>query len=334
MSSTLKILVSDPGIFSGAHSVDGMQVIRCEPSPVSIAQVLSEEVSVLLTEVIPDIGHTSRALRWIHLLSAGYDQLVGHPICGRSGLRISTSAGVCAGHMAEFVVGQILRHVKRFDEMAALQETRHWPDRVRMATDTLRGRRAVIVGYGAAGRESARLLRALGVEVDVVQRSNGRQKFVGYMPFPGMGDPEGSLPGRVFTLDCLYEAVAEADFVILSIPLTERTRHLLNVSVLRALKRGAVIINIARGALIDHDALRQALEAGHVAHAYLDVFPVEPLPSNSPIWNFPQTSVTPHMAGVVPMDNTMAESLFRDNLERFRSGRPLLNEILPEKLLS
>ena len=200
----------------------------------------------------------------------------------------------------EFVVGQMLRHVKRFDAMGQLHQQREWPDRAAFSRPALRGRRALIVGYGGVGRETARLLRALGVAVDVVQRTTEVESYAGYLPHPDMGDPKGVLPGRRFTLETMAAALADADFVILTIPLSPRTQHLINRETLAAVKPGAVIINVARGGLIDLAALGEALLAGRVAHAYLDVFEKEPLTRDDPVWAMAGVTVTPHISGVMP----------------------------------
>jgi len=310
----------------------GVNLRSCGETPGAITSALTDDTDVLVTDALPEREATAAGLRWIHLMSAGYNQAIGHPLALRPGLRVSNAAGICAGHMAEFVVGQMLRHVKRWDDFAALQRTRTWPGRAAMATPALRGRRALIVGYGGVGRETARLLTALGVVVDAVQRRAQLKPYRGYLPHPDMGDGTGALPARLFATEKLPEALSEADFVILTIPLTPQTRNLLNARSLAAAKPGAVIINVARGGLIESAALCAGLDAGLLAHAYLDVFEPEPLPADSPLWTHPRITVTPHMSGVMPAAADLQADLLRQNLRRFRAGEPLLNEIPPERL--
>jgi len=304
----------------------------CGFSVDGITAALSEDTEVLVTDAMPGAEVSAPGLKWIHLMSAGYNQAIGHPLALRPGVRVSNAAGLCAGHMAEFAVGQMLRHVKRFDDFSAKHHLHEWPDRTKMATPSLRGRRAVIVGYGGVGRETARLFTSLGVLVDVVQRGTERASYGGYLPFPGMGDPEGMLPRRIFTLDNIDMALADADFVILTVPLTPRTRHLINQRSLAAMKPGAVLINMARGGLVEMGALEQALKSRHLNHAYLDVFETEPLPTESAIWEIPHLTITPHMSGVIPGAAELQEDLLKHNLNRYRNGEPLLNEIEREKL--
>lgn len=308
------------------------QVATCSAVEPDIAASLTDDITVLVTDAMPAPRVSARGLRWVHLLSAGYNQAIGHPLAQRAGVRVTNSAGICAGHMAEFVIGQMLRYTKRFDELSALQQAHNWPDRVKLSTPALRGRRAVIVGYGGVGRETARLLTALGVAVDAVQRTAERSSYHGYLPAAGMGDPEGRLPERIFVTDDLPAVLPDADFVILTVPLTPQTKHLLNERTLSACKPGAVIINVARGDLIELTALGRALDEGRVGHAYLDVFATEPLPTESPWWTQSRVTVTPHMSGVMPDAARLHEHLLQQNLQRFIGGEPLLNEIDPERL--
>jgi phosphoglycerate dehydrogenase-like enzyme len=306
----------------------------CGDAPAAIAAALTPGTEVLVTDAMPPPETAAAGLRWIHLMSAGYNQAIGHPLALRPGMRVSNAAGLCAGHMAEYIVGQMLRHVKRWDDFARLQQAATWPDRAAMATPPLRGRHALIVGYGGVGRETARLLTACGVTVDAVQRGTGREPYRGYVVQAGMGDPTGALPRRIFALEQLGDAVAAADFVVLTLPLTPATRHLINRTTLAATRRGVVLINVARGGVVETAALLDALDRGHVAQAYLDVFEPEPLPADSPLWQHPRVVVTPHMSGVMPIALELQEDLVRQNLRRYRAGEALLNAIPPERLMA
>ncbi len=328
----MKLLIAYEGARAWSLAGDGIEVRYCAESVAAIEAALTPDTEVLVTDAMPGAEHHTAGLRWIHLMSAGYNQVIGHPLALRPGLRVSNAAGLCAGHMAEFIVGQMLRQVKRFDDFARLQQERTWPNRGAMATPALRGQRALIVGYGGVGRETARLLTALGVAVDAVQRTAARAVYHGYLPQPGMGDADGGLPQRIFTLVELPQALAEADFIVLTIPLTPETRQLLNRAALAAVKPGAVIINVARGGLIDPAALVEALDAGRIERACLDVFEPEPLPADSPLWTHPRITVTPHMSGVMPAAAGLQEDLLRKNLRRYQAGEMLLNEINPARL--
>lgn len=292
-----------------------------------IEKALTPETEVLVTDPMPKNIECCKGLRWIHLFSAGTNQLLGHPLM-KQPIRLSNSAGICAVHMAEYAVGQLLRHVKRFDVFAELQAAGTWPaDRVGLANPSLRGRHAVIVGYGGVGRETARLLKAFGMTITAVQSRAERQAYRGYMPYTNTGDPEGTLPDRIVTTSELADVLPEADVVLISLPLTKTTHHLFDEPLLAQMQRDAILINVSRGAVIRTEALIKALEKQQLAHAYLDVFEQEPLPANSPIWSHPGITVSPHMSGVMPDAMAVQEALFLDNLNRYKNHLPLLNEL-------
>ncbi|MCF7687152.1 MAG: D-2-hydroxyacid dehydrogenase [Cephaloticoccus sp.] len=327
----MRMLIAYPAAAKWTWS-DPVAVANCDFSAAAIEAAMTPDTEVLVTDAMPGKLDKGDGLKWVHLLSAGYNQAIGHPLTTRPGVRVTNSAGLCAVHMAEFVLGQILRQVKRFDEMGQLHRAKAWPDRAAFATPALRGRRALIVGYGGVGRETARLLTTFGVAVDVVQRTKVIESYTGYLPDPDMGDRAGVLPQRRFTVAEMDTALAEADFIVLTIPLTQETKHLMNRATLAAIKPGAVLINVARGGLIEMSALSEALSAGRLAHACLDVFTTEPLPADDPIWVLPGITLTPHMSGVMPDAAHWHEDLLRQNLQRYRTGAPLLNEIRPDRL--
>jgi phosphoglycerate dehydrogenase-like enzyme len=179
------------------------------------------------------------------------------------------------------------------------------------AVRTLSGRHMVIVGLGSIGQEVARLASAFGLRVSGVRRQTDAPR------------PDGVEvvvpPGQ------LLQLLTTADVVVLAAPLTPATRGLLNRDALAACKRGAFLVNIGRGQLIDDEAVIAALNDGTLAGAALDVFAKEPLPPDSPYWDLPNTIVTPHVSGAMEDYWTPLVSLFAENLRRFEQGRPLLN---------
>lgn len=328
----MKMLIASGSADGWSLPREELDVRHCGASPSAIAEALTLDTEVLVTDALPADLDRAGGVKWLHLMSAGYNQVIGHPLALKNGVRVSNSAGLCAGHMAEFVVGQMLRDVKRFDDYGPEQADRRWPNRAAMATPALRGRHGLIVGYGGVGRETARILRALGVTVDAVQRQIDREVYRGYLRDAAMGDPDGSIPKEIFTLAQMEAAVARADFVILTVPLTKETKLLINESTLKAMKPGAVLINVARGGLIEFNALSAALTSRRLKHAYLDVFDREPLPSDSPMWGHLHLTITPHMSGVMPDAVHLQQDLLRHNLQRYLGGGRLLNEITPANL--
>ena len=171
---------------------------------------------------------------------------------------------------------RILELYKNAGRIYANQSTHRWEkDR---SWQELSGKTACIVGYGAYGEETAKRLKAFGVQVIVVNRTVRESPWT----------------DAFYPLDQLEEGLAQADLVVLAIALTDETRYLINRSRLNRMKPGAILINAARGGLVDEDALVEALTSGHLAGAALDVFETEPLGEDNPLWNLPTVLLTPH----------------------------------------
>jgi phosphoglycerate dehydrogenase-like enzyme len=230
-------------------------------------------------------------------------------------------------HIAEFILARLLYHTKEFRAFEELQREHRWPDRVAMSRPGLRGKQALIIGYGGVGRETARLLTTLGIRIVAVAHQPGRTPYQGYTPHPDFGDPDGHLPEQIVTPDALHDVLPDADVIVLAVPLTPETHYLIDAAALARTKASAILINIARGGVVDTQALLAALDAGRLAHAYLDVFEQEPLPPDSPVWDHPRISITPHMAGVMPDAETALRDLFRQNLPRYINRLPLINQL-------
>lgn len=304
-----------------------LKVVVCAPEPQAIAAALDETVEILASEVLPAGEVRAPGLRWVQLLSAGADQLVGHPLARRE-LAVCTAAGLNAVQLAEYVVACVLDHHRGMGALRGLQRAGEWPaDRMALARPALRELRALVVGYGAIGRETARLLYAFGVTVVAVASRAGRRPYGGFTPYPDTGDPEATLPERVVGPEALHAELPAADLLILALPLLPKTRALIDRRALGLLKPTAALINVGRGALVDTQALLEALDRGGLAHAYLDVFEQEPLSAHSPLWGHARVSLTPHIAGTLPDHDHRLQALFLANLARYRAGQPLLNQL-------
>jgi phosphoglycerate dehydrogenase-like enzyme len=151
-----------------------------------------------------------------------------------------------------------------------------------------------------------------------------------YIP-DGLGDPGGDLPQRIYPIAALRSMFKECDFVLVTVPLTAKTRGLIGEKELAALKPTAYIVDLSRGGVIDQEALINALGDGRIAGAALDVFPKEPLPADNPLWRLPNVIVSPHIAGFSPHYDARAVALFSENLLRYLSGLPLYNRIVLER---
>lgn len=247
-------------------------------------------------------------LRWIQWPGAGVDAVL-FPELVNSDVVLTNVRGVFDRAMAEFALGQILVMCKDFAQTLEDQRQRRWNHRL---TEVIHGRTALIVGVGSIGREIARLLKAVGMQV----RGVGRSARGGDSDF-----------GTVEAVTELNSVLGDADFVILVTPLTEQTRQLFGASQFRSMASHARFINLGRGALVDEAALVQALDDGQIAGAALDVFETEPLPSDSPIWSAPDTIVSAHMSGDFIGHQKEVTAIFSQNLVRYIAGQPLHNVV-------
>lgn len=269
------------------------------------------------------------SLRLVQLSSAGYEQMLGHPWLDRVP-HVTTAAGTCAHYIAEHITLAVLASAKALPLHHENQRRHRWPaDRAHFPHRSPRGQCAIILGYGAVGRQTARLLASLGLDLIAVTRSGQRQPFHGWLPEGVPGDPDGSLPRLLVPTGEIDNALAVADYVILCLPLNPATHNLLNRARLAAIKPGAVLINIGRGAMIDDDALRDSLDETRLAHAWLDVFRDEPLPPSAPWWDHPRVTLTPHISGIMPPVEVARHhaALLRENLRRLAAGQPCFNRL-------
>ncbi len=241
--------------------------------------------------------------KWFHASSAGIDYWVFDQIIER-GHTLTHSPGLHAPPIAEWVVGYMLHHVKRMRAHADSQTKHAW---LRTGSDELGGKTLGIVGYGGIGAEAARLLQPFGVRVIATKRT----------------PVEAPHLDELFPPDRLHDLLAQSDFVLLALPLTDESRALIGAPELGAMKPEAVLINVARGAIIDEPALIDALQSGTIAAAVLDVAAKEPLPDDSPLWDLPNCVITPHDSGSSPRSFERTTEHFLKNLARYVKGQPL-----------
>lgn len=263
-------------------------------------------------------------LHWLQLHSAGANHLLDHPIM-HSDVAITTVSGIHATPIAEYVFASILAHRWRVPMWTHCQREARWPSGRwdLYARPELRDSTLGIVGYGSIGREVGRIGQAFGMRVLALRRSAGRSK-AGYSS-ERTGDAAGSIPTQFYTPDALHEMLSECDYVVVAVPLTPETAGLIGAAELKAMKSSAYLVNIARGSIVDEAALAQALEQGWIGGAGLDVFEQEPLPADSPLWALENLLISPHVAGFTPRYDERATALFAENLDRYLSGKPLLN---------
>ncbi|NLE75937.1 MAG: D-2-hydroxyacid dehydrogenase [Chloroflexi bacterium] len=296
-----------------------------------VTAALTPETEILWSFHVPRDLAGAPSLRWVQLHQAGADGLLGYPaLAPDSAVLVTTASGIHAPFIGEWVLGSILYLNGRFAEAKAMHQARQWPGnrRERFARRSLRGLTVGIVGYGSIGREVARLAATFGMRILALKFNPLHRADRGYVP-DGLGDPQGALPERFFGPEQRLAMLAECDFVVLALPLTEATRAFVGAAEFAAMKPSAYFINIARGQLVDEAAMIAAVQGRRIAGVALDVFTQEPLPPDSPIWNLDPDRVllSPHVSGFSLTYDDDAMLLFAENVRRYLGGQPLLNEV-------
>jgi phosphoglycerate dehydrogenase-like enzyme len=296
----------------------------------------AREASELPADLVSDaeVLYTARALpepdeapnlKWLQLHFAGLDHVADHPLL-QSEIIITTLSGAAASQMAEYAIMAMLALGHRLPQIEADRKSRNWfEDRFdRYSPMELRGSTVGLIGYGSIAREIARMAHALGAQILAAKRDLKNLDDGGYSP-EGLGDPAAELPLRIYPSQALRSMVGECDFVVVTVPLTPDTSGMVNKLVIDAMRPGAVLIDISRGGVVDHGALVAALQEKRLGGAALDVYPIEPLPESSPLWDMPGVILTPHIAGGSPKYYERAAALFGENLRRYLTDQPLLN---------
>lgn len=247
-------------------------------------------------------------LHWIHTPSAGVEHLLIPEILERD-IVLTNSAGAHAIPIAEFVIMYILNHAKRAFELKAMKPEDWEIDEASYYCNEIFDSTMLIIGFGSIGEEVAKRAHGFGMRVLASRRR----------PQPAEG------VDLVVGMDGWRELLPQADFVVLAAPLTEATRGMFDGDAFARMKSNAYLVNIARGQIVDTDALLAALHEGRIAGAALDALPVEPLPPDHPLWKAPNTFITPHISFSSPRTRQRLIDMFLENLRRFVQGEPLIN---------
>jgi D-2-hydroxyacid dehydrogenase (NADP+) len=269
------------------------------------------------------VGYSLRAqqlkegkkLKWIHSTAAGVAQLM-YPELRDSGIMVTNPSGIFSVPMAEHTMGLLLALARNFPDSVRQQDRGRWAqqeiwDQPQHLTE-LNGKVLLIAGYGSIGQEVAKRAKAFDMRVWGVTRS-------------GQGD--GTHAERIFSAAQLHEALPDADYLLISAPETAETKHLIGAAEIARMKRGARLINVGRGSLLDETALVFALENGTLGGAALDVAETEPLPAESPLWKAPNLFLTPHTSGVSDRLWDRQTEILIELLERWFDGREMFNRV-------
>ncbi len=257
----------------------------------------------------------ARELKWIHSTAAGVAQLM-YPELRQSGITVTNASGIFSVPMAEHTMGLILAIARNFPDSVRYQDQSKWSvqdlwDKPQHLTE-INGSVLLIVGYGSIGRELARRAKAFDMRVWGVTRS-------------GKGDSTHA--EEILPVSQLNEALPHADYVVISAPETSETKHLIGAGQIARMKRGARLINVARGSLLDETALMSALESGALGGAALDVTTTEPLPAQSPLWRAPNLFITPHTSAISERLWLRETELFLKLLDEWFGGKQLSNRV-------
>lgn len=268
------------------------------------------EVGWLDMQVPGDTGRAIALGEQLKLVATIYAGLDAFPLdrMKARGTRLTNGSGINTNAVAEYAVMGMLALAKDFGAVIRAGDRHEWlldaPGKAE-----LEGSRALIIGYGAIGRRIGQILGGFGVEVTGVRRAPSGE--------PNMLGP-----------DDWRRRLGEFDWVVLAAPATSETAHLIGVEELAAMKPGAFLVNIARGSMVDQEALIAALKSRRLAGAHLDVTDLEPLPSDHPLWAVDSALITMHLSGRAQTRMfPRAAALFLDNLARYRAGAPLINEV-------
>jgi D-2-hydroxyacid dehydrogenase (NADP+) len=284
-----------------------------------------------LPEELPDtdifVGYSLRPkqlkdaskLKWLHSTAAGVAQLM-YPELRDSGILVTNPSGVFSVPMAEHTMGLLLALARNFPDSVRQQDCANWSqqelwDKPQHLAE-VNGQVLLIVGYGSIGRELAKRAKAFEMRVWGVTRS---------------GEGDGENAERIIPAAKLQEALAEADYVVIAAPETAETRHLIGTAEIAKMKRGARLINVGRGSLLDEKALICALEAGALGGAAIDVAQAEPLPAESPLWKAPNLFITPHTSALSDRLWKRQTALLLELLERWFEGKEMFNRVNLER---
>ena len=292
------------------------------------AQVEEEEFLAMLEEAevlydfprghVRDLTQAAPNLRWVQGSMAGAGELAKKAGLLETDVVVTTASGVYSGPLAEFAVMAMLQHAKNLDRLRRDKDEKVWRQTY---TDTLEDKTLCIVGMGNIGRAIAERVRPFGTRVVGVKRTVRED------------DPAWRHADELYATDRLHDALGGADYVALTLPGTPETHHLVDAGAIGAMKPGAYFVNVGRGTVVDEGDLVEALKGGHISGAALDVFEVEPLPEESPLWELPNVIVSPHATDMVPsIINKRQTDLFCENLRRYLAGESLVN-VLDKKLL-
>ncbi len=288
------------------------------PYPKDVLEV-ADDIDILACYTIPrEAFRKADRLSWIHIGTAGIEHTI-FPELVVSDVIVTNARGIHAGPASEFVMAQILHFAKNVNEFQAFKENRQWAQWELAARISVLSNKTIgIIGFGAIGQHVARKAKAFNMRVIATK----------YSVKP---DDQYAEVDVLLSRNRLSSLLNQTDYVVLTVPLTKETYHLMNARRLQEMKSTAYLINIARGKVVDEQALSRALRKQEIAGAALDVFEQEPLPANSPLFDLDNVLLSPHISGNFPEYVEWASRDFGKNLNRYLNGNRLHNIVNKER---
>ncbi|OIW34685.1 D-isomer specific 2-hydroxyacid dehydrogenase [Coniochaeta ligniaria NRRL 30616] len=294
-----------------------------------------KDVTILLTgNAFPSSREIAPKLQYVQLQSAGANMILKHPLFTDTDVVFATANGVHGPQITEWVIATFLAFQHQIPTYLDIQRQGTWK-RLNDEVEDAVGRRVGILGYGSIGRQVARVAKALGSDIHAYtlhpKNTPESRRDDAYAP-PGLGDPEGVLPSKWFsgeTKEEIHEFLSSGlDLLVVSVPLTDKTHHLLSAPEFEILKaKRTYISNIARGPIINTDDLIEALDKGLIRGAALDVTDPEPLPDGHPLWKAKNVIITPHISGASTAYTDRLLAILENNLTRLSEGKELTNKV-------
>jgi len=268
-------------------------------------------------DVAKELKDRAKKLRWMQSAAIGYDNYVNFGI--PDGVTLCNAAGLKGGTVSEHAFALLISLMHGVQHLERYRAKKEWQgDLARTNITPLDGRTIAIIGYGSIGKELGRKAKAFDMNVIGISRS-------------GTGDENSD---QAVTVDKMLDVLPEADVVAVALPSNPESENLVDNKAFAAMKPGAVFVNVGRGLTMDQNALIKGLQSGHLGGAGLDVFEVEPLPGDSPLWTMDNVIVSPHIAGTSDRTYALFVEMVRKNFDLFKQGKPLLNEVPQAELKS
>ncbi len=309
--------LKDKYIDSLKKSFKNVEIVKSEDMDVLSEEVKDADVmaAMLMRKFDSDLIKKGKNLKWIQSWSAGVDRFLKEDLFDylkENDITLTSVRGIHRESMAEQVIGYLISFSRRFFDLYELQQKREW-DRIKV--DYLKNKTLAIFGLGAVGQEVARKASAFNMNIIGIKRNT---------------DVEIPHVNQIYSPEQKEEVLNKADYVVVTLPLTDQTRGYFGQKEFQAMKKSAHFINVARGEIVKQAELIKALQDETIAGAALDVFEEEPLPEDSPLYELDDVIITPHTAGLFPHYNKEAVQVFKNNLRLFLEGEEMVNVIDPD----